>query len=79
MKQRRPAATDDGMNDDAVLVDEPEPLERSRELGRSDEDTPLVFAFSAEIASLRSPSTLIVFCHGKSIREPDTTLDIHAP
>jgi hypothetical protein len=24
MKQRRPAATDDGMNDDAVLVDEPE-------------------------------------------------------
>ena len=72
MKQRRPAATDDGMNDDAVLVDEPQLLERSRELGRSDEDTP-VFAFSAEIASRRSPSTLIVFCHGKSLREPDTT------
>ena len=32
-----------------------------------------VFAFSAEIASRRSPSTLIVFCHGKSLREPDTT------
>ena len=28
MKQSRPAATDDGMNDDAVLVDEPELLER---------------------------------------------------
>jgi hypothetical protein len=41
MKQRRPAATDDGMNDDAVLVDEPQLLERSRELGRSDEDTSL--------------------------------------
>src|SRR5256885_15620832 len=41
MKQCRPAATDDGMNDDAVLVDEPQLLERSRELGRSDEDTPL--------------------------------------
>src|SRR5271156_2149549 len=26
MKQRRPAATDDGMNDDAVLVDESPPL-----------------------------------------------------
>ncbi len=39
MKQRRPAATDDGMNDDAVLVDEPQLLERSRELGRSNEDT----------------------------------------
>src|SRR5262249_2214866 len=73
MKQRRPAATDDGMNDDAVLVDEPQLLERSRELGRSDEDTRSVFAFSAEIASRRSPSTLIVFCHGKSLREPDTT------
>ena len=35
MKQRRPAATDDGMNDDAVIVDEPQLLERSRELGRS--------------------------------------------
>src|SRR5690349_21325767 len=32
-----------------------------------------VFAFSAETASRRSPSTLIVFCHGKSLREPDTT------
>src|SRR5580693_1826408 len=31
MKQRRPAATDDGMNDDAVLVDEPQLLERSRD------------------------------------------------
>src|SRR5215472_10788780 len=45
MKQRRPAATDDGMNDDAVLVDEPQLLERSRELGRSDEDTPLGLRF----------------------------------
>src|SRR4029450_9221379 len=45
MKQRRPAATDDGMNDDAVLVDEPQFLERSRELGRSDEDTPLGLRF----------------------------------
>src|SRR5689334_16180913 len=41
MKQRRPAATDDGMNDDAVLVDEPQLLERGRELVRSDQDTPL--------------------------------------
>src|SRR5215471_14913655 len=45
MKQRRPAATDDGMNDDAVLVDEPQLLERSRELGRSDENTPLDLRF----------------------------------
>src|SRR5687767_12091840 len=45
LKQRRPAATDDGMNDDAVLVDEPQLLERSRELGRSDEDTPLGLRF----------------------------------
>src|SRR3984893_19127189 len=45
MKQRRPAATDGGMNDDAVLVDEPQLLERSRELGRSDEDTPLGLRF----------------------------------
>src|SRR5215470_12152209 len=45
MKQRRPAATDDGMNDDAVLVDEPQLLERSRELGRSDEDTSLGLRF----------------------------------
>src|SRR4051794_20002500 len=41
MKQRRPAATDDGMNDDAVIVDEPQLLERSRELRRSNEDTSL--------------------------------------
>src|SRR5262245_32428077 len=45
MKQRRPAATDDGMDDDAVLVDEPQLLERSRELGRSDEDTTLGLRF----------------------------------
>src|SRR5215467_4860510 len=45
MKQRWPAATDDGMNDDAVLVDEPQLLERSRELGRSDEDTALGLRF----------------------------------
>src|SRR5262245_60020201 len=45
MKQRRSAATDDGMNDDAVLVDEPQLLERHRELGRSDEDTPLGLRF----------------------------------
>src|SRR3954466_14177963 len=45
MKQRRPAATDDGMKDDAVLVDEPELLERSRQLGRSDEDTALGLRF----------------------------------
>src|SRR6185295_9776038 len=45
MKQRRPAATDDGMNDDAVLVDEPQLLERSRESGRSDEDTLLGLRF----------------------------------
>ena len=45
MKQRRPATTDDGMKDDAVLVDEPPLLERSRELGRSDEDTPLGLRF----------------------------------
>src|SRR5689334_14708397 len=32
-----------------------------------------VFAFSAEIATRRSPSTLIVFCHGKSLREPAAT------
>src|SRR3954471_21709743 len=45
MKQRRPAATYDGMNDEAVLVDEPQLLERSGELGRSDEDTPLGLCF----------------------------------
>ena len=45
MKQRRPAATDDGMNDDAVLVDEPQLLERNRELWRSDKDTPLGLRF----------------------------------
>src|SRR5215510_1737161 len=45
MEQRRPAATDDRMNDDAVLVDEPQLLERSRELGRSDEETPLGLRF----------------------------------
>src|SRR5262245_31117546 len=45
MKQRRSAANDDGMNDDAVLVDEPQLLERNRELGRADEDTPLGLRF----------------------------------
>src|SRR5262245_3301787 len=45
MKQRRAAAADEGMNDDAVLVDEPQLLERRRELGRSDEDTPLGLRF----------------------------------
>ena len=45
MKQRRPAATDDGMNDDAVLVDEPQLLERNRELWRSDKDTRLGLRF----------------------------------
>src|SRR5690242_6119480 len=45
MKQRRPAATDDGMKDDAVLVDEPQLLERRRELRRSDEDTSLGLRF----------------------------------
>src|SRR5690348_7450469 len=45
MKQRRSAATDDGMNDDAVLVDEPQLLECSRELRRSDEDTSLGLRF----------------------------------
>src|SRR5512138_4022856 len=41
MKQRWPAASDDRMNDDAVLVDEPQLLERGGELGSSDEDAPL--------------------------------------
>src|SRR5256885_14861999 len=45
VKQRRPAATDDRMKDDAILVDEPELFERSRELGRSDEDTSLGLLF----------------------------------
>src|SRR3954465_639755 len=45
MKQGRTGTTDDGMNDDAVLVDEPHLLERSRELGRSDEDPPLGLRF----------------------------------
>src|ERR1700748_1218332 len=45
MKQRRPAPTDDRMNDDAVLVDEPQLLERSRELGRPHEHPPLRLCF----------------------------------
>src|SRR3989442_646470 len=73
MKQRRPAATDDGMKDDAVLVDEPELLERSRELGRSDEDTALGLRFQRRDRLTKSPSTLIVFGHEKWLREPDTT------
>src|SRR5690606_34542958 len=39
MKQGRLMAAGDGMNDDAVLVDEPELLKCNRELGSSDEDT----------------------------------------
>src|SRR5256885_2965419 len=43
------------MNDDAVLVDEPQLLERSRELGRSDEDTPLGLRFQRRDRLAKSP------------------------
>ena len=72
MKQRRPAATDDGVKDDAVFVDEPELLERRRELGRSDEDTSLGLRFQRRDRLAQVTIHLIVFCRGKWLRELDT-------
>ena len=88
MKQRRPAATDDGMNDDAVLVDESQLLERSRELGRSDEDTPLGLRFQRrdrlakitlayDIAALEHVSGLMSTDHPDSFRNPRTSHSTH--
>ena len=74
LKQRRPVAGDDGMDDDAVLVDQPQLLERGGELGAAHEH-----AARGLLLQLLSPPREghpprgTVFFHGKSLREADTT------
>src|SRR6187399_2751970 len=55
VKQGWPTATDDRVNDDAVLVDEAPLLERRRELRRADENTPLGLCFQCRDCLAKVP------------------------